>query len=138
MDNKEIFEINFNSDFNAMKKVEPFFYKIKEKLALQDDVFYNMLIAITEGLNNAITHGNKLQESKRIYFKAVVEGNFITVIIKDEGSGFNPELIDDPRKPENLTKVHGRGVFLIKQLSTKYNYTFDTNGTTLEMVFKIK
>jgi len=138
MDNKEIFEINLNSEANIIKKIEPFFYKIKDNLKVKDDIFYNMLVAITEGLNNAIMHGNKSQSEKKIYFKATLENDIITVLIKDEGKGFNPELVADPREPENLMKSHGRGVFLIKHLASSYKYTFNSDGTTLEMIFKIK
>lgn len=99
-------------------------------------------MALDEALVNAMHHGNlevesELREStdhdedlyyekvrerqsqapfseRRVQVKANFSSDSIDVQITDEGPGFNPNSIDDPRSAENVTKVSGRGLFLIR------------------------
>ena len=93
-------------------------YKVSE------DYYGNILIAVTEAVNNAINHGNKADEKKQVdvVFEKI-NLNTITFTIRDQGPGFDPDSIPDPTAPENIEKPNGRGIFLMKQLSdtVKFN-----------------
>ena len=39
----------------------------------------------------------------------------LTIRVRDQGAGFDPETIADPLAPENLLKGSGRGIFLIRR-----------------------
>lgn len=130
-------ELRLETERNAMKKVEPYLYDLKQKLSVKDDVFYNLLIAVSEAVNNAVFHGNKLDKSKLINVKIEVENRHIEIIVTDEGEGFDIENVGDPREPENLLKSHGRGVFLINELSDKVSYKIENSGVTVFMTFYV-
>ncbi len=134
---KILFEIEkqLESDKKSVQIVEPLFYDIRKKVDIPDEKFYNLLIAVTEALNNAICHGNDQNPDKKVYFHIKATGSEIQITIQDEGSGFNHEEVADPRQPENLMKASGRGVFLIKTLMDEVNYQSGPEGTTLRMVF---
>ena len=55
--------------------------------------------------------------------------------ISDEGCGFDHESLPDPTSPENILKIGGRGVFLMKQLSD--DVLFHDNGSTVEIQFNL-
>jgi serine/threonine-protein kinase RsbW len=117
--------------------VEPYFFELKDELKIKDELFYNMLIAVTEAVNNAIIHGNKCNPQKIVNIQIEVINRDITVIISDEGSGFDPNNVADPREPENLLKANGRGVFLIKELTENYQFDITQFGTTVKMNFHV-
>jgi serine/threonine-protein kinase RsbW len=128
-------ELRLETERNAMKKVEPYLFDLKQKPNVKDDVFYNLLIAVSEAVNNAVFHGNKLDKTKQIYVKIEVENRHIDIIVTDEGKGFDINNVGDPREPENLLKSHGRGVFLINELSDKVSYKIESSGVTVLMTF---
>ena len=53
------------SDKNAVKIIEPLIWDIKNSLSLTDERIYNILIAVTEAINNAVSHGNKYDVTKK-------------------------------------------------------------------------
>lgn len=115
--------------------VESYLKRIVEKYRLSPDVYGNILISLTEAVNNAIIHGNCQDESKLVKIHLQKEKDRLAIRVSDEGCGFDFKNLPDPTAPENLTKCGGRGVFLMHQLSD--NVEFRDNGRTVEMRFKI-
>lgn len=113
--------------------IESFIDNAKEKFDLDDDIYGNIMIAVTEAVNNAIKHGNSGNKSKNVYLSLFLEESLIKFIIKDEGTGFNYESLPDPTSPENLEKPGGRGIFLMKHLSDEVE--FKDNGRVVELSF---
>lgn len=125
------------SDPKNVGVVEKFVEDLRQEFNIGDDTYGNILITLTEAANNAIIHGNKCDLSKEveIIYGADERGKNLTVIMKDEGPGFDYNNLPDPTDPENLEKTSGRGVFLIMQLADMV--VFSDNGSTVEMQFRI-
>ena len=134
-DNKTIINNSFISERKSIRLVEPIINNLRKELDIPDEKFYNILISVTEAVNNAIIHGNKCCNSKKVNLDIYVENNIIKIIVEDEGLGFEPNKIADPRHPENLFKTGGRGVFLIKELSDKYDISSSECGSKIIMEF---
>lgn len=113
--------------------VESFIDNVKEKYSLDDDIYGNIMIAVTESVNNAILHGNKSDNKKNVSLNLSLEKSQIKFIVKDQGQGFDFENLADPTLPENLDKPGGRGIFLMKNLSDEVN--FKDSGSTAELSF---
>ncbi len=113
--------------------IESFIDNAKEKFSLDDDIYGNIMIAVTESVNNAIKHGNNNDNSKNVSLSLSLNENIIKFIIEDEGSGFDYSNLPDPTSPENLDKPGGRGIFLMKHLSDEVN--FKDNGRVVELTF---
>jgi len=128
-------ELNFASKIENISCVEKLVDDISAKYNLDSDVYGNILVAIVEAVNNAILHGNKLNENKKVNLSLNIEDCNLTIKIKDEGNGFDFNSITDPTLPENIEKPHGRGIFLMNHLADEVKY-FD-NGTGVELNFKI-
>ncbi|MDI3477895.1 MAG: serine/threonine-protein kinase RsbW [Thermoanaerobacterium sp.] len=127
--------INIPSKLEHISLIEKTIDEITENLILSPDVYGKVLIASIEGVNNAIVHGNKQDENKSVIVELFADKSKITITIKDQGPGFDPNCIPDPTKPENLENISGRGVFLMKKLSDKIE--FENNGSTVIMHFNI-
>ncbi len=125
--------IQVPSIMENIRMIESFIDNAKEKFSLDDDIYGNIMIAVTEAVNNAIKHGNSGNRSKNVYLSLSLEDSLIKFVIKDEGTGFNYESLPDPTAPENIEKPGGRGIFLMKHLSDEVE--FKDNGRVVELSF---
>jgi serine/threonine-protein kinase RsbW len=102
---------------------------------ISEDYYGNILVAITEAVNNAIYHGNQANPKKNIdiFFKSFPDK--VSFIVKDEGKGFNYDSLPDPTNPENIENPNGRGVFLMRKLADKVS--FEDNGSKVILDFKM-
>jgi|SRR6056297_3394552 len=102
---------------------------------ITEEHYGNVLIAITEGVNNAINHGNKQDSSKEVVVEFAVSEKQLVCKITDQGPGFDYENVPDPTSPENIEKPNGRGVFLMRHLSDEIE--FDDNGAVVILKFSL-
>ncbi|MFM9983614.1 MAG: ATP-binding protein [Flavobacteriales bacterium] len=103
---------------------------------VKEDYYGELLIAMTEAVNNAIVHGNKLDPSKQVEVTFdIVDEKIMRFTITDEGPGFDYDHLPDPTAPENIEKPHGRGVFLMRQLSD--GCTFEDGGRIAILDFAV-
>jgi serine/threonine-protein kinase RsbW len=116
-----------------IRMIESFIDNAKERFALDDDIYGNIMIAVTEAVNNAIKHGNSGDQKKNVYLSLSLNESLIKFIIKDEGRGFDYQNLPDPTAPENLEKIGGRGIFLMKHLSDQVE--FKEHGRVVELSF---
>lgn len=127
--------LNISSKVDNLRIVEKLIDEISAECNLSSEVYGNVLIATLEAANNAIIHGNKLDENKIVNINCSVENNELLVSVKDQGIGFDYNHIPDPTAPENIENINGRGVFLMEKLSDKV--TFFENGSKVELLFKL-
>lgn len=113
--------------------VESFIDNAKDKYELNDDIYGNIMIAVTESVNNAILHGNASNNNKNVHLKLSLEKSLIRFTIEDEGVGFDFQNLPDPTLPENVGKPGGRGIFLMKNLCDEVSFKKD--GRIAELSF---
>jgi serine/threonine-protein kinase RsbW len=124
-------QIQIPSIQENIRIVESFIDNAKEKFSLNDDIYGNIMIAVTESVNNAIIHGNKGIKTKNVDLKLSFEDSSIRFIIADEGEGFDTKNLPDPTSPENLNKIGGRGIFLMKNLCDEVSFSEEGNEVVL-------
>ncbi len=128
--------IQLTSETKSINKIDQIINAIFERYQLPEELFGNVLIALTEAVNNAILHGNNCDKLKKVVIShRVKENKVLSFSISDEGRGFDPSLLPDPTDPVNIEKIGGRGVFLMRQLSD--NLIFNDNGTNVVIEFKL-
>ncbi len=118
-----------------IRMIESFIDNAKEKFKLDDDIYGNIMIAVTEAVNNAIHHGNRNDKSKNVALALTLEDSQIKFTVSDEGTGFDYQNLPDPTAPENLKKPGGRGIFLMKHLCDEV--AFKQDGKVVELNFYI-
>lgn len=116
--------------------IESFIDNAKERFNLNDDIYGNIMISVTESVNNAISHGNQGRSDKNVTITLSLNKSQIKFRIEDEGPGFDYDTLPDPTAPENLEKPSGRGIFLMRHLADEVDFIKD--GRIVELTFYIE
>jgi serine/threonine-protein kinase RsbW len=127
-------QVNISSSFDEINKVEAFITDTCKDLGVNDDYYGNVLIAVTEAVNNAIQHGNKHSSLLEVSVSVANATDEFCYSVKDQGSGFDFANLPDPTSPENLLKENGRGVFLMRSLADEV--LFSSGGSHVDIYFK--
>jgi serine/threonine-protein kinase RsbW len=125
--------LKINSNIQSIRLVERLIEDVSEIYGVNEDAFGNMMIAVTEAVNNAIQHGNKNNPEKFVKIGFECDDNKLVFSVTDEGDGFDYLGLPDPTEPANVNKLSGRGVFLMKQLSDFIQ--FEQNGRRVLLGF---
>jgi len=125
--------LRISSDTQNIRLVERVIDDVCDQYKVNEDRYGNILIAVTEAVNNAIQHGNGNNPEKSVTIAYNIDTNSVTFSIKDEGCGFDHNNLPDPTAPENIDKINGRGIFLMKNLSDEIE--FDENGKQVRLKF---
>jgi serine/threonine-protein kinase RsbW len=117
--------LKINSNTQSLRLVERLIEDVCQIYSVHEDCYGNMLIAVTEAVNNAILHGNKNDPDKFVKIGFESEDNKLVFSITDEGPGFDYQNLPDPTDPANIDKISGRGVFLMSNLSDSIQFEQD-------------
>ena len=97
----------------------------------QEDIFA-VHLALEEAFINAVQHGNKMEPDKKVKIDYSVGSDKIEISMTDQGGGFDPESVPDPRYGENLYKPEGRGLLLMHSYMDVVE--FNERGNRVRMV----
>ncbi len=108
--------------------------EFRSRCSISDTQFFNLVVAVTEAVNNAIVHGNQLNPERTVRYSIRCQHDGIHCVVEDEGKGFAPDDIADPVSPENLLQEGGRGIFLIRSLMQSFHAERTDRGMRVEFV----
>lgn len=132
----QIDSLSISSDFAEVNKVERLIDNVCTRLSVNEDYYGNVLIAVTEAVNNAIQHGNKMNSALNVDLFVGDKETYFCFSVKDAGDGFDFENLPDPTAPENIEKEDGRGIFLMKSLAE--GVEFLDGGSNVNIYFTKK
>jgi anti-sigma regulatory factor (Ser/Thr protein kinase) len=100
--------------------------RLRSRLEGRELDFY---VAVSEALANAVTHGNRNDPSKKVYLRYTCEPNDeLSILVRDEGGGFNPGSISIPR---DIGEDQNLGIWLMRSCMDEVQ--FQNNGTEVYM-----
>jgi serine/threonine-protein kinase RsbW len=133
---EELHSLQLPSNSESVAVLENFVDDLVEKMQIGDDVYANLMTCINEAITNAIYHGNKQSAEKKVFVNLeIINNKRLVFTIADEGEGFDFTNIPDPTDQNNLEKLTGRGVYIMKRLADQCIY--NSKGNELELHFKI-
>ena len=110
--------LDFHSAFDMLDFVQVVSDHVGRMSGLDDEALHWVGVAVRESVINAIKHGNREDERKRVHVEfTTLNGDTppgLLIRVRDEGPGFDPDNVPDPLAPENVLKSSGRGIFLIR------------------------
>jgi serine/threonine-protein kinase RsbW len=108
----------------------------KQVLAgIPDAERYNVLLALSEAVTNAIRHGCKEDAERAVSISIANDARGLTIAVEDDGDGFSPDSIPDPTQGAALYQAGGRGIYLLKALASEVQFNSTQQGTTVVVRF---
>lgn len=107
-------EVIFESDLKNVETAEAIVQRVCTSLGFDEEDQHKIGMAVHESMINAIWHGNKNDPSKHVRLQFQISEDRLEVRVRDEGTGFDPGKVPHPLEPDNLLKISGRGIFLIR------------------------
>lgn len=126
-------KLSVPSELSSVSIVESLIDRVCGSLGVHEDAYGNILIAVTEAVNNAVIHGNCFKSDVDVDVEVLDVDDRLCFTIKDKGKGFDFSNLPDPTAPENIEKENGRGIFLIKNLADEL--IFDDGGRVVNIYF---
>ena len=133
----ETTELKLPSRIEAVAEAAAAVAGIVRRLSVDENAAFGIDMAVREAVTNAVLHGNKRDETK--FVEVIVQSSAVALEIKvhDQGLGFNPEVVPDPTKDENILKTSGRGIFFMRTFMDQVDWVIRTEGgTTVRMLKK--
>ncbi len=120
---------NHSNIERAVNRAESFFGEWLD----DEDLVYNLVLLTSEAVTNGMEHGNRFDESKRVFIEFVVCDSRIEISVEDEGPGFSREQVPDPLSDAKLFADGGRGLFLLESIADEVNY--ENEGRKTRVIF---
>jgi len=137
-DSPKTFRLAVPSIPDRITEVDEFVESVLRDAGVAEETIADIAIAVTETVNNAITHGNSRDPRKAVTLTVVFEAGQVRMDVADEGQGFDPSRVADPLARENLLREVGRGIFIIRHLMDTVEIdSAPGGGTTVRMTKKL-
>ena len=132
--NAEEIELNLPSHLDSIEKAVTEATKFASQLGFSDDALFAIDLALREAVANAVKHGNKFDETKKVNLMIKETGSGLEIAVRDFGTGFEVEDVPDPTNPENLLKASGRGILFMNNFMDGIEWLHHEQGTTVKML----
>jgi serine/threonine-protein kinase RsbW len=123
-------KIKIPSSQDYLTDVDDFVENLLNQYKVEKSKIADIAISVTEMVINCIVHGNQSDDSKNVNVEVEKTNSEISIYISDEGTGFNPEDVENPIEDKNLLKEVGRGIFITKSLMDSVEFESISNGGT--------
>ena len=133
-----VIEFDIPSNPDELEKVDHIAEKVAKEMRFSKEEKDDIAISVTEVVNNAIMHGNLADPKKNVHIIFIKDNDTLIIKVQDEGKGFNPDDLPDPTQPENLLKMKGRGIFIIRQLMDEVTHKKTPHGMEVTLIKKRK
>ena len=107
-------ETLLDSTLESVDEAENTVLRVAGEAGLEEDDLHALGMAVREAAVNAVVHGNRYNARKKVHLSVSRAPERLTVVIGDEGEGFDMDSIPDPLAPDNLLRQSGRGLLLIR------------------------
>lgn len=128
-------KLTLPSEPKSLLSLESWVNSLCDAYSISVEIYGNILISLSEAVNNAISHGNGNIFEKNTLVVSTLEKKQLVFTITDQGKGFDFSQLPDPTAPENIEKPQGRGIFLMNHLSD--GVVFEEPGNKVKITFQI-
>jgi serine/threonine-protein kinase RsbW len=134
-----VVEVKFESDLKKLEQAEDIVHRVCASLGFDEEEQHKIGMAVHESMINAIWHGNRNDKSKHVWLRFDVLPDRLEIRVRDEGAGFELKRVPDPLEEDNLLKISGRGIFLIRSFMDDFRVEKAAGqGTEVVLVKRIQ
>lgn len=112
-----------NSSSRSLNEAAQCARELADHCGCPEEARADVEIVVREAMANAILHGNRKRTGRRVFFRCYGGPRAgILIVVRDEGSGFDPDAVPDPRAADRMHLESGRGLFLMRALMDFVRY----------------
>ena len=138
MANRSRVEVSIGSALEYLDLVQTLTDCITSFMGFDEDAAHWIGMSVRESVTNAIQHGNKMDQDKKVDIRFEMSPDRLDISITDQGRGFRAEDLPNPLDPENLLKPSGRGIFYIRSFMDEVEFKpLSQGGMEVHMVKKV-
>jgi serine/threonine-protein kinase RsbW len=131
----ETVERLLDSSLESVDQAEELATAAAQQAGFDEDDLMKIGMSVREGMVNAVVHGNRYNANKKVRFAITPSAEHLTIVIADEGEGFDFDCLPDPLAPDNLMRTSGRGIFLIRSfMDAVHLKRLESGGTEVTLV----
>ena len=120
----------FNSEKGFYDLFNEFELYLQKKIHTEE-LLQKIILSTIELVNNALEHGNKNNEEKNVTLAYFCDDYKVKIAVQDEGAGFNPDELSDPRDDSKKELERGRGIFIVKTYMDELHFNESANTLTI-------
>ncbi|HZM17555.1 MAG TPA: ATP-binding protein [Candidatus Krumholzibacteria bacterium] len=128
-DQRGSIELRLPSQLRFLGVVDAVVQSFSSEFGLAQDDINNLSTATIEAAANAMEHANKFDASKSVLLRLQGQGAAIDVTIEDEGQGFDPRPYERELTAEDLLKLRGRGIFIMRSFMDEVRFARTSRGS---------
>lgn len=102
------------SDYKEIERVQDFAHNVLSQTTYPSETRHDIILALQEGVNNAIKHGNGHGSVEEVSINMTVYESHLELRIRDKGTGFDPDCLKDPTGPNQKMRCNGRGLMFME------------------------
>jgi serine/threonine-protein kinase RsbW len=124
-----------DSTLDSVDEGERLVLDVAREIGFQEDDLHKIGMAIRESVVNAVVHGNRYNRYKKVHLSVLNGKDHLSVLVADEGEGFDVGKLADPLAEHNLLQQSGRGIFLIRAFVDQFEVRrLSPKGTEVKLV----
>ncbi len=136
--NMEKTQTTLDSTLESVDTAETLVMREAESAGFDEDEQHQIGMSVRECMVNAVVHGNRYSNKKKVHLDIERSADSLIVTIGDEGAGFELSSLPDPLAPENLLRQSGRGLLLIRAFMDDFDlHPRPGGGTEVRLVKKL-
>lgn len=131
-------KISISSKIESIDKAVQEAVSFAGETGVAEEAIFGIDMAVREVVTNAVKHGNKFDEKKRVEITFMDSDEGFEVTVRDFGEGFEVDDVPDPTNPENLMKASGRGILFMNTFMDRVEWLNHEEGGMLVKMIKIR
>jgi serine/threonine-protein kinase RsbW len=134
-DARETVELRIPSQLRYLGLVDALVQSFAAEFAWEPDDLNNLSTAAIEAASNAMEHGNQFGPDRSVLLRVRGDRNGIEIEIEDQGAGFDPRPYERELTAEDLLKLRGRGIFIMRSFMDEVSFAkLPHNGMKVRLV----
>jgi serine/threonine-protein kinase RsbW len=135
---EETTELELESRIESIAHAAEIAAQVVRRLGFGDEAAFGVDMAVREAVTNAVLHGNREDKAKRVEVRFRGSQQMLEIMVRDRGTGFDPNNVPDPTDPQNLMKASGRGILFMRTFMDDVEYSRHPEGGTVVRMTKRK
>lgn len=123
-----VYELTTPSHTENLEVIRSLLASIAQKAGFDETAIMEIEVAVEEACVNAIKHAHQNDVAKPLHLRITIDRQKLTVVVRDQGRGFDPKQLEKQDAKALLAKrqAGGRGILMMRMLMDEVHFAFES------------